>query len=119
LARNAELLEQLELGRLDLALAWDGGKLTAHTQPIGKLAMCWIGARQLGVTVRTRAGLPGSVKVLKTLPRLPQIGLNLHRAEAEGFTAVRRLEELLLTQLEIVAPQLRLRTGRRSRPIAA
>jgi len=177
LARNAELLEQVELGRLDLALAWDAGKSTAHTRPIGRLAMCWIGARELeasqqwdakgpvplavldgacvfrsaaiaalekaripwrlaftspslsgiwaavaaglGVTVRTRAGLPGSVRVLRSLPRLAQMGLNLHRAEAEGSAAVRRLEELLLTQLEIVAPELRRRHGRGSRPIAA
>jgi DNA-binding transcriptional LysR family regulator len=176
LARNAELLEQVELGRLDLALAWDAGKRTAHTRPIGRLAMCWIGARELeasqpcdakgpvplavldgacvfrgaaiaalekaripwrlaftspslsgiwaavaaglGVTVRTRAGLPGSVRVLRSLPRLAQMGLNLHRAEAEGSTAVRRLEELLLTQLEIVAPELRRRHGRGSRPPA-
>jgi DNA-binding transcriptional LysR family regulator len=167
LARNAELLEQLESGRLDLVLAWDSGKHTPHTRPIGKLAMCWIGARELetsqqwdgngplplavldgacvfrsaaiaalekaripwrlafkspslsgiwaavaaglGVTVRTRAGLPGSVKVLKTLPRLRQVGLNLHRAAAESSTAVRPLEDLLLTQLEIVAPELRRR----------
>ena len=165
LARNAELLEQVELGRLDLALAWDAGKSTAHTRSIGRLPMCWIGARELeasqqwdgkgpvplavldgacafrsaaiaalekgripwrlaftspslsgiwaavaaglGVTVRTRAGLPGSVKVLKALPRLPQVGLNLHRAETESSAAVRRLEELLMTQLEIVAPELR------------
>jgi DNA-binding transcriptional LysR family regulator len=177
LARNAELLEQLELGRLDLALAWDGEKSTAHAQPIGKLAMGWIGGRDadasqqsdgkgpvplavldgqcvfrsaavaalgkaripwriaftspslsgiwaavaagLGVTVRTRAGLPAAVKVLKTLPRLPQIGLNLHRADAEGSAAVRRLEGLLMTQLEVVAPELRRRAGRGSRPTAA
>jgi hypothetical protein len=47
--------------------------------------------------------------MLKTLARLPQVGLNLHRAEAESSTAVRRLEELLMTQLSIVAPELRRR----------
>jgi DNA-binding transcriptional LysR family regulator len=175
LARNAELLEQVELGRLDLALAWDSGKPTTHMRPVGKLAMCWIGARDLesarlwdgegpvplavldgpcvfrsaaiaslekasipwrlaftspslsgiwaavaaglGFTVRTRAGLPASVRVLKSLPRLPQVALNLHRAEADGSAAVKRLEELLLTQLEVVAPELR-RPRRGSRPTA-
>ncbi len=176
LARNAELLEQVELGRLDLALAWDSGKPTTHMRPVGKLAMCWVGARELdaslqwnkegpvplavldgpcvmrsaaiaaleraripwrlaftspslsgiwaavaaglGVTVRTRAGLPESVKVLKSLPRLPHVGLNLHRAEADASPAVRRLEELLLTQLEAGVPEVR-RVSRGSRPTTA
>jgi DNA-binding transcriptional LysR family regulator len=175
LARNSELLEQVELGRLDLALAWDSGKLTTHTRPIGKLAMCWIGSREsatsqqwdgngpvplavldgscvfrsaaiaalekaripwrlaftspslsgiwaavaagLGVTARTRAGLPGSLKVLRTLPPLPQVGLSIHRADAEVSIAVRRLEELLMMQLEVVAPELRRRSDRGSRSV--
>ncbi len=35
LARNADLLGQVELGRLDLAVAWDSGKRTAHTRRSG------------------------------------------------------------------------------------
>ena len=43
LARNAELIEQLERGHLDLALAWDGGKATAHARRLARLQMQWIG----------------------------------------------------------------------------
>lgn len=60
-------------------------------------------AAGLGITVRTRAGLPATVKVLKGLPCLPAVGLNLHHAEARPSPAVRRLEELLLSQLEAIA----------------
>jgi DNA-binding transcriptional LysR family regulator len=165
LARNAELLEQVELGRLDLALAWgDGGKATAHTRSVGKLAMCWIGAAAsapthhgsgdpiplaaleapcrmrsaaiaaldrvripwrvaftsqslsgvwaavaagLGVTVRTRAGLPPLLTVLEHLPRLPDVHLNVHRGEEEPSPAVRRLEELLMAHLDESLPAMR------------
>ena len=44
-ARNAELLEQLARGRYDLALTWDSGVSTPYAEAIGRLAMCWIGAR--------------------------------------------------------------------------
>lgn len=43
LARNAELLDELGRGRLDLALAWDGGVATPHARRIGSLEMQWIG----------------------------------------------------------------------------
>lgn len=42
-ARNVELMEQLNSGRLDLALAWDGGVATPHVVDVGRLAMRWIG----------------------------------------------------------------------------
>jgi len=172
LARNAELLEQVERGRLDLALAWDGGKPTAYTRCVSALAMCWIGtatgepardgsaepiplaaleapcvmrsaaiaaldqaripwrmaftspslggvwaavAAGLGVTVRTRAGLPPPLTVLGHLPRLPDIRLNIHRGEAEPSPAVRRLELLLLDHLHESLPAMR-RASRRSSP---
>ncbi|MDK4732550.1 LysR substrate-binding domain-containing protein [Rhizobium sp. CNPSo 3490] len=41
--RNAELLERVTSGKLDLALAWSDGKLTAHCERIGEVPMCWIG----------------------------------------------------------------------------
>lgn len=44
IARNAELLERVDAGRLDLALAWDVGMRSAHVEPIGAVPMCWIGA---------------------------------------------------------------------------
>ncbi|MFC5742553.1 LysR substrate-binding domain-containing protein [Dyella tabacisoli] len=43
IARNAELLERISSGRLDLALAWDAGAGSAHLERIGEVPMCWIG----------------------------------------------------------------------------
>jgi DNA-binding transcriptional LysR family regulator len=43
-ARNTELMELLNSGRLDLALAWEGGAATPHAVDVGRLAMRWIGA---------------------------------------------------------------------------
>lgn len=42
-ARNAELLDLLGSGQLDLALAWDSGQSLAYGQRIAELPMCWIG----------------------------------------------------------------------------
>ncbi|WP_460533583.1 LysR substrate-binding domain-containing protein [Chitinimonas naiadis] len=42
IARNVDLLDQLNAGRLDLALAWDSGVTAPHTEPVGRLAMQWI-----------------------------------------------------------------------------
>ncbi|NEK17440.1 LysR substrate-binding domain-containing protein [Rhizobium leguminosarum] len=41
--RNAELLERVTSGKLDLALAWSDGALTAHCERIGEVPMRWIG----------------------------------------------------------------------------
>ncbi|MBY5409378.1 LysR family transcriptional regulator [Rhizobium leguminosarum] len=41
--RNAELLERVISGKLDLALAWSDGTLTAHCERIGEVPMRWIG----------------------------------------------------------------------------
>jgi len=41
--RNAELLERVTSGKLDLALAWSDGTLTAHCETIGEVPMRWIG----------------------------------------------------------------------------
>jgi DNA-binding transcriptional LysR family regulator len=43
-ARNTELMELLNSGRLDLALAWDSGIVTPHEIDVGRLAMRWVGA---------------------------------------------------------------------------
>ncbi|MFS8144824.1 LysR substrate-binding domain-containing protein [Rhizobium sp. BR 249] len=48
--RNAELLERVTSGKLDLALAWSNGTLTAHCEVIGEAPMRWIGPAE---------GLPG------------------------------------------------------------
>lgn len=41
--RNAELMERLTAGRLDLALAWSSGARTAYCETIAEVPMCWIG----------------------------------------------------------------------------
>lgn len=41
--RNAELIERVTSGRLDLALAWSDGFRTAHTERIAEVPMCWVG----------------------------------------------------------------------------
>lgn len=176
LARNAELVEQVERGKLDLALAWGGDRATPGARRVARLPMQWIGSPAaaaalaleapvplavlespclmrsvataaldrvrrpwrlaftsaslagiwaavdagLGITVRTRAGLPPRLQVLQGLPRLPSIGLDLHRAETEPPPAVRRLEELLVAHLkESLAPrrarQARIASSQRAR----
>lgn len=42
--RNAELIERVTAGKLDLALAWSDGALTPYCDPIGEVPMRWIGA---------------------------------------------------------------------------
>ncbi|MEX2694367.1 LysR substrate-binding domain-containing protein [Rhizobium mongolense] len=41
--RNAELLERVTTGKLDLVLAWSDATLTAHCEKIGEVPMRWIG----------------------------------------------------------------------------
>jgi DNA-binding transcriptional LysR family regulator len=158
-ARNAELLELVRTGKLDLALAWDSGERSPHCELLAQLHMSWIGAAAdkmpclmpgepvplavfeapclmrsaataaldranipwriaftssslsgiwaavgagLGVTVRTRAGLPESLRIIDGLPALPNVGLVLHRAEAEPAQVVQRLAEIVSASLDIV-----------------
>ncbi len=153
-SRNAELLDLVTSDRLDLALAWDSGNSTTHSQFIVELPMCWIGKADwtytanseplplvtfespclmrsaatnaldharipwrvaftspslsgvwaaagagLGITVRTQVGLPAYLRVLDDLPELPKIGLILHRAESKPAPLVKRLAEILLSNL--------------------
>jgi DNA-binding transcriptional LysR family regulator len=44
-ARNAELVDQVTTGRLDLALAWNAGAARPHAEAVGETAMRWIGAQ--------------------------------------------------------------------------
>ena len=46
-ARNVELLDLVDHGKLDLALAWDGGRPTTHARRVGHTAMCWISSPSL------------------------------------------------------------------------
>jgi DNA-binding transcriptional LysR family regulator len=45
-ARNAELVEKIMSGRLDLALAWDGGATGVHADRIANIPLCWIGSAE-------------------------------------------------------------------------
>lgn len=60
-ARNTELMELLNSGRLDMALAWEGGAATPHAVDVGRLAMRWIGAADETRVVPTLA-LAGNAK---------------------------------------------------------
>ncbi|MBB3119811.1 LysR substrate-binding domain-containing protein [Pseudoduganella violacea] len=44
MARNADLLERLLAGRLDLTLAWDVGRSSPHAEALGGVPMQWIAA---------------------------------------------------------------------------
>lgn len=160
IARNTELLERVTSGRLDLALAWDAGAATPHTQLVGTVPLRWIAGTEavsawprsdgeplplvmleapcimrtaataaldranipwriaftsaslagtwaaiaagLGVSLRTPCGLPTSVRALlpheTVLPSLGELGLCLHRAEAESSPAVERLASIITQQ---------------------
>lgn len=41
--RNAELVERVTSGKLDLALAWSDGFRTTHSDRIAEVPMCWVG----------------------------------------------------------------------------
>jgi DNA-binding transcriptional LysR family regulator len=161
-ARNRELIDGIVAGRLDLALAWGKGELTAHHRILGELPMQWVGSANgmhslrsgealplvcseapcllrtagcdaldragvpwrvtftslglgsiwaavgagLGVTVRTRAGLPSHLQVLDGLPPLPEISLVLHHAEADQPPVVQRLAEIVEDRLRERLPEL-------------
>jgi DNA-binding transcriptional LysR family regulator len=43
IVRNAELVDRVVSGRLDLALAWSDGTRTPYCEVIAEVPMCWIG----------------------------------------------------------------------------
>lgn len=150
-ARNAELLRQVEVGQLDLALAWGGDTLAIRTRQVARLPLCWIGMENselnrhskdpiplatleapcplrdlatnaldkagiswriaftspsvagvwaavragLGITVRTRAGLPERLRVLHDLPKLPVIDLALFQSGPSPAPAIKELAFLI------------------------
>jgi len=57
-ARNAELLERIAVGQLDMALAWDHGARLPYSQRLAKLAMCWIGPARPGPVLDADGVLP-------------------------------------------------------------
>ena len=155
--RNAPLIERLDKGQLDLALAL-GLTARGDAQPIARLPMAWIGAAEgdlpwragepvplamfempcnfrhsaihaldaagiawtiaftspslpglwaavaagLGITLRTRAGLPASLRVLGArdgLPGVPSIDLAMHDAGRALAPATQRLKDIMLQVL--------------------
>ena len=62
-------------------------------------------ASGLGITIRTRLGLPQQLAALgkaSGLPKLPEIGLSLYAAAATPKPVVTRLRENLLEELSAV-----------------
>jgi DNA-binding transcriptional LysR family regulator len=64
IARNAELLEGVSRGRLDLALAWDGDERSPHAERVARLPMRWIGAADTASSRLRRRGEPLPLVVL-------------------------------------------------------
>lgn len=160
-ARNAELLRQVDSAHLDLALAWVGDALAVRARQVARLPLCWIGREDsvverrpkvpiplamldapcplrtlattaldkagvpwriaftspslagvwaavgagLGITVRTRAGLPGRLRPMEGLPKLPSIDLALYLSGTSPSPAVERLASLIEDSL-LAAPSI-------------
>ncbi|MFJ7354830.1 LysR substrate-binding domain-containing protein [Phyllobacterium sp. NPDC097923] len=160
-ARNAELLERIASGRLDLALAWNNSAPLSNSERVMEVPMRWVGsinpdmvwqksgneplplaaleapcllrtaainaldragiawrlafispslgglwaatAAGLGLTIRTPIGLPGTVQAISPgangLPLLPNLGLDLYRADAEPSPVTARLASIILQAL--------------------
>ncbi|NID16707.1 LysR substrate-binding domain-containing protein [Luteibacter yeojuensis] len=58
IARNAELLEKVASGQLDLALAWDMDPAQTTGQRIASLPLCWLGAADAEPMWRADQGEP-------------------------------------------------------------
>jgi len=56
--RNAELIERVTSGRLDLALAWGNGTPTRHCEKVGEVPMRWIGPSASVLAWRAGDGEP-------------------------------------------------------------
>lgn len=54
IARNAELLDGVDSGRLDLALAWETGERAGHAEHLARLPMRWIGMAGAPAKARRR-----------------------------------------------------------------
>jgi DNA-binding transcriptional LysR family regulator len=64
IARNAELIERVTSGRLDLALAWSDGAVLPHSDKIAEVPMRWIGPAE-GEGVRIEPGEPLPIAALE------------------------------------------------------
>ena len=66
IARNAELLDGVNKGRLDLALAWETGAGGLHAERVGRWPMRWIGAADAPVHRPRRRGEPLPLSLLES-----------------------------------------------------
>ncbi|SDO95500.1 DNA-binding transcriptional regulator, LysR family [Phyllobacterium sp. YR620] len=48
-ARNAELIDRVTSGKLDLALAWSDGAVTPYCERIAEVPMCWVGSANASI----------------------------------------------------------------------
>jgi DNA-binding transcriptional LysR family regulator len=85
--------ETLDRANLSWRLAFTGSSLAA----------IWAAVRAgLGVTVRTTAGMPSDLHVLRGLPKLPKIAAILHRSAARPSAPVQALANIIRENLGIV-----------------
>lgn len=70
------------------------------------LATIWAAVQAgLGITVRTPAGMPPSLRVLPGLPKLPKIDVILHRSSAKPSGAVQALAGIIRENTGVVLNQ--------------
>ncbi|MEY2169297.1 MULTISPECIES: LysR substrate-binding domain-containing protein [unclassified Rhodanobacter] len=65
IARNAELLDGVNRGRLDLALAWEAGADSPHAERVGRWPMRWIAAAGAAPSKLRQRGEPLPLAVLE------------------------------------------------------
>lgn len=65
IARNAELLDGVNKGKLDLALAWEAGTGSPHAERVGRWPMRWIVAADAAVVKLRQRGEPLPLAVLE------------------------------------------------------
>ncbi|GAB3779787.1 LysR substrate-binding domain-containing protein [Dyella agri] len=66
IARNAELLDGVNKGKLDLALAWEADAAGARAERVGRWPVRWIGAAAASATKPYRRGEPLPLAVLES-----------------------------------------------------
>lgn len=76
IARNAELIERVIAGQLDLALAWSDGTLLPRSEPIAQVPLCWIGPAELNNAPHFPKGEPVPLAVLEAPCLLRTIATN-------------------------------------------
>ncbi|WP_426662103.1 LysR substrate-binding domain-containing protein [Rhodanobacter aciditrophus] len=66
IARNAELLDGVNKGRLDLALAWEAGAASPHAERVGRWPMRWIVAADAPLAKLRQRGEPLPLAMLES-----------------------------------------------------